>query len=323
MGAGNAMRGWPGLSTPSSNTRRIRGSSSRSRPTRRTQPSNTPRSRQAALFRGYTGGIFESVRSRGGADLEGLPRRSSSAGRSVRGAQPGRGAGTGARRSRVPPLRLREIHHVMEPVAAAYFYAHEQRPPRPCWLATLAAARATFPLCVSSPPRAAFMRTRSVIQASGLPAIRSIIQERPGCCAILGKGSQYRSFESCSTCRRAITTFRALERSVSHAVFRSGGRIEAPRRASLEAEKIEKFIALIEGNAAYTLYKAVSEAKTRLSHEDTGRLSVPPRVSRWMRRSPAPVSSGGSPKDLDNINSCIDDALRKAALKPHAKTGCF
>ena len=86
--------------------------------------------------------------------------------------------------------------------------------------------------------------------------------------------------------------------------------------ASLEAEKIEKFIALIEGNAAYTLYKAVSEAKTRLSSGETARLSFSAagvEVDATITRGDFERWIG---KDLERIHACVDDVLRTAALEP-------
>ena len=50
-------------------------------------------------------------------------------------------------------------------------------------------------------------------------------------------------------------------------LMRSSGAVAELKRlaaSSLEPEKIEKFVALIEGNAAYTLYRAVSGRKNAI-----------------------------------------------------------
>jgi hypothetical chaperone protein len=88
--------------------------------------------------------------------------------------------------------------------------------------------------------------------------------------------------------------------------------------ASLEREKIERLMALIEGNAAYTLYKAVGEAKTYLSRDESARLTFAAagfevdayitraEFERWIAR------------DLASIEACVDDVLEKAGLSAGA-----
>jgi hypothetical chaperone protein len=104
-------------------------------------------------------------------------------------------------------------------------------------------------------------------------------------------------------------------------LMRSSGAVSELGRlaaASLEPEKIERFVALIEGNAAYMLYKAVSETKTRLSCEESARLMLSASgvdldaqiaradFERWIA------------KDLASIAACIDELLGKAGLAAEA-----
>ena len=213
-----------------------------------------------------------------------------------------------------------EIHHVMEPVAAAYFYAHKQKAASTVLVGDFGGGTSDFSIVRFEPTARgvhAYPISYSGVGIAGDTFDYRIIDRVVA--PILGKGSQYRSFEKLLD--MPASYYHNFARWSDLCLMRSSGAVAELKRlagASLEAEKIEKFIALIEGNAAYTLYKAVSEAKTRLSHEDTARLlfsaagvEVDAAITRadferWIA------------KDLDSINSCIDDALHKAALEPHA-----
>ncbi|MFT4079315.1 Hsp70 family protein [Rhodomicrobium sp.] len=110
----------------------------------------------------------------------------------------------------------------------------------------------------------------------------------------------------------------ALERSLPHALVRRGRGAEETCGRERRTGEIERFIALIEGSVAYSLYKAVSEAKTRLSRDESARLMFAAagvelnaqiaRVDfeRWIAR------------DLAHISVSIDDALAKAGLAADA-----
>ena len=272
-------------------------------------------------FEDILAAFFDSVRSRGGANLESLPRRLV-LGRPVKFAGPNPDAALAQERyeSAFRRFGFEEIHHVMEPVAAAYFYAHKQKAASTVLVGDFGGGTSDFSIVRFEPTARgvhAYPISYSGVGIAGDTFDYRIIDRVVA--PILGKGSQYRSFEKLLD--MPASYYHNFARWSDLCLMRSSGAVAELKRlagASLEAEKIEKFIALIEGNAAYTLYKAVSEAKTRLSHEDTARLSFAAAGVEVDAAITRAGFEGWIAKDLDSINSCIDDALHKAALEPGA-----
>ncbi len=272
-------------------------------------------------FEDILAAFFEQVRARGGTGLERLPPRLV-LGRPVKFAGPAPDAVLAQRRYEAAFARLgfEEIHHVMEPIAAAYFYAHKQKSASTVLVGDFGGGTSDFSIVRFEPgPRGvhAYPLSFSGVGIAGDTFDFRIIDHVVA--PILGKGSKYKSFEKLLD--MPASHYHNFARWSDLCLMRSPKTVAELKRlaaASQEPEKIEKFIALIEGNAAYTLYKAVSEAKTRLSHEDTAQLSfsaagveVDTIIARqdfdsWIAR------------DLDRINACIDEALRKAVLEPRA-----
>jgi hypothetical chaperone protein len=83
---------------------------------------------------------------------------------------------------------------------------------------------------------------------------------------------------------------------------------------SLEPEKLDSFIRLIESDAIYSLYTAVSHAKTQLSEAPAADLSFhADGVSLSGRISREDFESWIAP-DLGRIETCVDEVLRLADL---------
>ena len=204
----------------------------------------------------------------------------------------------------------------MEPIAAAYYYAHKQKRASTVLVGDFGGGTSDFSI-VPFEPTPSGIHARP-IAFSGVGMAGDTFDYRiidHVVAPVLGKGSKYKSFEKLLD--MPLTYYHSFARWSDLCLMRSSGAVAELKRlaaASLEPEKIERLVALIEGNAAYTLYKAVSEAKTRLSHADSARLIV----FRVRRRSGCVIArvefERWIAKDLAGIAACVDDVLAKAGL---------
>ncbi len=272
------------------------------------------------LFEDILAAFFEQVRSRT-SDPASRPRRLL-LGRPVKFAGPNPDAALAQQRYEAAFKRFGfdEIHHVMEPIAAAYYYAHKQSRASTVLVGDFGGGTSDFSI-VSFEPAARGVHARP-IAFSGVGVAGDTFDYRiidHVVAPALGKGSQYRSFEKLLEMPQSY--YHSFARWSDLCLMRSSGAVAELKRlsaASLEPEKIERLVALIEGDAAYMLYKAVSEAKTSLSREESARLTFAAsgvkldaliaraEFERWIAR------------DLASISACIDDALGKAGLGPRA-----
>ena len=273
------------------------------------------------LFEDILAAFFERIGSHSTAGRERLPSRLI-VGRPVKFAGPNPDAALAQQRYEAAFRRFgfEEIYHVMEPIAAAYFYAHKQQAASTVLVGDFGGGTSDFSVVYFEPSARgvhAVPISHSGVGIAGDTFDYRIIDHVVA--PILGKGSKYKSFEKLLDMPNSY--YHNFARWSDLCLMRSSGAVAELKRlaaSSLEVEKIEKFIALIEGNAAYTLYKAVSEAKTRLSSDDTASLlfsAAGVEVNSVITRAGFERWIG---KDLDSINSCVNDALRDAGLNPSA-----
>jgi hypothetical chaperone protein len=268
-------------------------------------------------FEDLLAAFFERVRARADASLERLPRRLI-LGRPVKFAGPNPDAELARKRYEAAFTRFGfdEIYHVMEPIAAAYFYAHKQKSASTVLVGDFGGGTSDFSIVRFEPTGRgvhAYPLAYSGVGIAGDTFDYRIIDRVVA--PILGKGSKYRSFEKLLD--MPLSYYHNFSRWSDLCLMRSSGAVAELKRlagASLEPTKIEKFIALIEGNAAYTLYKAVSEAKTRLSHEASARLSFRAAGVELDTSVSRASFEGWIAKDLSSIAACIDAALESAGL---------
>lgn len=213
---------------------------------------------------------------------------------------------------------FQEIHHVMEPVAAAYFYAQQLKSDATVLVGDFGGGTSDFSIVRLE--RSALGVQACPVSHSGVGVAGDMFDYRiidAVVAPLLGKGSKYKSWgkilEVPSSAYHSFARWNDLCLMRSPETVRDLKQLAA---ASLEPEKLRKFISLIEGAAAYTLYKSVSEAKTRLSFADSARFEfTAPGIhidatlyrdefETWIRA------------DLDRIGSCVDRALGMAALEP-------
>ncbi len=86
-------------------------------------------------------------------------------------------------------------------------------------------------------------------------------------------------------------------------------------RSSLDPDRIRAFLAFLDADAGYAMYRAVSAAKMQLSHADEGVLSLHVAgvdIERTIKRSD--FEKWIKP-ELDEIGACVDRALSEAGLE--------
>jgi len=134
----------------------------------------------------------------------------------------------------------------------------------------------------------------------------------------LGKGSRYKSFDKMLDFpAHYFANFAAWHQL---AIMKSGPTLRELRqlaRASDKPDELEMLITIIEEDLGYPLYKAVSETKLALSHDEEAQLSfnsagvaIEARVTRreferWIE------------PDLQRIDGAVEAALQQAGLAPH------
>ena len=213
-----------------------------------------------------------------------------------------------------------EIHHVMEPIAAAYFYAHKQKTAATVLVGDFGGGTSDFSIVRFEPGRDGMHA--SALGYSGVGLAGDTFDYRiidAVVAPVLGKGSKYKSFEKLLDVPLAY--YHNFARWSDLCLMRSSGAVAELKRlaaVSLEPEKLEKFIAFIEGSAAHTLYRAVSEAKTQLSVNASARLAFAvdgAGLDTVIRRTDFEKWIA---KDLERMAGAADEVLERAGLAASA-----
>lgn len=87
-------------------------------------------------------------------------------------------------------------------------------------------------------------------------------------------------------------------------------------RASLEPEKLESFVELIEHDEGYPLYQAVSATKMRLSQAEETEFAFAPLGERARRTVRRDEFEGWIAPDLARIEEALDEVLSTTATTP-------
>ncbi|ADZ72313.1 Hsp70 family protein [Polymorphum gilvum] len=132
----------------------------------------------------------------------------------------------------------------------------------------------------------------------------------------LGKGSRYRSMG------KELDVPPNLFSNFAHwhmlSVFKTSAdyrELKKMLRACLEPEKIELFIDLVETDQGYPLYKAVSDAKMRLSSESETELRFAPLGAAFSARIGRTDFEAWIADDLDRVAGALDRTLADASVR--------
>lgn len=209
-----------------------------------------------------------------------------------------------------------EVHYVYEPVAAAFFFAQRLKRDATVLVADFGGGTSDFSLIrfeVGSKGTKATPLGHSGVGVAGDTFDQRILDHVVA--PRLGKGSLYRSFGKVLPVPNHY--FHDIARWNQLALMKSAQTLRELRHlahASLDPEAIERLIELVEEDVGYSLYRAVSETKLRLSSEErvplsfaAGRIRIEADIAR--RDFEAWIAG-----DLERIGGAVDEVLTRSGL---------
>ncbi len=206
-----------------------------------------------------------------------------------------------------------EVHHVYEPVAAAFYFARNLDRDTTVLVADFGGGTTDYSLIRFE--RHAGRMTATPLGHSGVGVagdnfdfriIDNIVSP------IIGKGTMFRSFDKLLEVPSSYyANFGRWNQLSIFKTLRDFAELKKLVQTSLEPEKLETFVELIEMDEGYPLYQAVSATKMRLSAAEETEFFFPPlgaSARRVVRR--ADFESWIAP-ELQQIENALDDVLTK------------
>jgi hypothetical chaperone protein len=210
-----------------------------------------------------------------------------------------------------------EIHHVYEPVAAAYFFAQRLKTDATILVADFGGGTSDFSVVRFSVGASGLDYTPLAHAGVGVAGdafdyriIDNVVARA------FGKGSEFTSWGKVLPV--PLSYFQKFSRWNELSVMRHSrefGELQKLERDSLDPQKIRAFLAFLEADAGYAMYRAVSAAKMQLSQADAGTLSLHVAgvdIEKTIKRSE--FEKWIAP-ELEEISACVDRALGQAGLK--------
>jgi hypothetical chaperone protein len=205
-----------------------------------------------------------------------------------------------------------EILYVYEPVAAAFFFARNLKRSATVLVADFGGGTTDYSIIrfdVSSGALSAQPLGYGGIGIAGdhfdYRIIDNVILPK------LGKDTHYREMGKTLEIPRNLFTSFARWNLLS--VLKASNEFRDLKqlvRRSLEPEKLQRFVDLVEEDQGFPLYKAVSEAKARLSSQDEAELSFAPLGPDFRVRLRRTDFERWIAGDLDQIEGALDDTMR-------------
>jgi hypothetical chaperone protein len=209
-----------------------------------------------------------------------------------------------------------EIHHVYEPVAAAYFFAQRLKADATILVADFGGGTSDFSIVRFSKSARGLDYTPLAHTGVGIAgdAFDYRIVDQVVARAF-GKGSEYTSWGKVLPVPNGY--FSKFSRWNELSIMRHSRDyrdLQQLVRTSLDPEKIEAFLAFLDADAGYAMNRAVSNVKMQLSAADEGALSFHVAgvdIERKIKR--AEFEKWIAP-ELAEIGACVDRALAEASL---------
>ncbi len=210
-----------------------------------------------------------------------------------------------------------EIHHVYEPVAAAYFFAQRLNAEATILVADFGGGTSDFSVVrFSRGPNGLDYKplAHAGVGVAGDAFDYRIVDQVVA--RAFGKGSEYMSWGKVLPVPNGYFTkfSRWNELSVMRH-SRDYRELQQLVRTSLDPDRISAFLAFLDADAGYAMNRAVNAAKVQLSNADEGTLSFHTAgvdIERKIKRSE--FEKWIAP-ELEEIGACVDRALRDAGLR--------
>jgi len=215
-------------------------------------------------------------------------------------------------------LGFTDVLYVHEPVAAAFFYARRLEQDATVLVADFGGGTSDFSIIRFERRNGALVSRalgQSGVGVAGDAFDFRIIDNLVS--PALGKGSSYRDFDNILTVpTRYYASFARWDQLALMQVSRDMRDLRGLVRKSLEPDKLEKLIELIDGNHGYPLYQAVSRLKETLSAEPRATFSFRAGRIEIERTVEQSTFAEWIAPELAAIARAIDEALADADLKP-------
>ena len=218
-----------------------------------------------------------------------------------------------------------EILYVYEPVAAAYFFAQRLTRAATVLVADFGGGTSDFSIIRFEPGMGQGGALKTIPLAhSGVAVAGDVFDYRILEHAILpqlGHRAKYKSIDKIlevpTHFHHRFAQWNQLALMKSPAVLRD---LREYLRYAVERDGLAKFIALIENDLGYPLYKAVADAKTGLSAAPSARLAFRATGFGYDLTLDARIDRSAFEQwiadDLQKIEDAVDEALGEARLEP-------
>ncbi|MBX4963248.1 Hsp70 family protein [Rhizobium binae] len=211
-----------------------------------------------------------------------------------------------------------EIHYVYEPVAAAFYFAQNLKRDATVLVADFGGGTTDYSLIRFE--TVAGRLTATPIGHSGVGVAGDHFDYRMIdniVAPLIGKGSYFKSFDK--LLEVPSNYYSSFGRWNQLSIFKTTREFEDLKklvRISLEPEKLEIFIDLIDHDEGYPLYQAVSATKMALSAAEEAPFNFAPLGRSGHRSVRRSDFEGWIAEDLARIEAALDEVLDKTETKP-------
>ena len=213
-----------------------------------------------------------------------------------------------------------EIHYVYEPVAAAFYFAQHLKKDATVLVADFGGGTTDYSLIRFETHGGKL--TAKPIGHSGVGIAGDHFDFRMIdniVAPAIGKGSFFKSFDKLLEVPTSYyANFGRWNQLSIFKTSREYADLKTLVRSSLEPEKLETFIELVEHDEGYPLYQAVSATKMALSSEEEAEFSFPPLGKAGRKHVRRADFETWIAEDLARIEGALDDVLTTTNTSPDA-----
>ncbi|HXV28753.1 MAG TPA: Hsp70 family protein [Sinorhizobium sp.] len=211
-----------------------------------------------------------------------------------------------------------EVHYVYEPVAAAFYFARKLERDATVLVADFGGGTTDYSIIRFESQRGRLTATPIGHSGVGIAGdhfdfriIDNIVSP------LIGKGSLFKSFDKqLEVPSSYYANFGRWNQLSIFKTLKDFTELKKLVRASLEPEKLEAFVDLVEHDEGYPLYQAVSATKMRLSQAEETEFFFPPLGERSRRTVRRKDFETWIAPDLARIETALDEVLEKTATRP-------
>lgn len=241
-------------------------------------------------------------------------------GRPVRfaGAQPDEALAQTRYETALQRLGFETIHHVYEPVAAAFFYAQRLTRPSTILVADFGGGTSDFSI-IRFDPSAGKLRAQALshsgIGIAGDAFDQKIIEHVVA--PLFGKGTTFQSGGKTLPVQSSLYSRFSQWNQLS--IMRHTKDYADLQKLLLVSDRpdlIQAFIDFLDADASYLLYRAIAQVKTQLSSEPNARFSLDAGSLTFERDISRAEFDGWIAEDVAAIRATVDTAMERAGLAP-------